>query len=182
MNQNSQYSIKTEIYAHEEDDPNYKCKTYTTGTSFESCLRNDFVRKLVGLVNCFPPWLANEDEEPICKGHLNISVAKYNAKNMEIGLGILVDQETHCPAPCTANVYRSQLDYQVARTHHFQGTTSILFEKHAIVHKASFSIGHITLLSRIGGYISGGRTLFWMIVGGCGLLKSVLFFFKNIKN
>ena len=139
------------------------------------------MRKLVGLVNCFPPWLANEDEEPICRGHLNISVAKYKSNIMEIAAGTLVDQETHCLAPCTANVYRSQLDYQVARTHHFQGTTSILFEKHAIVHKASFSIGHITLLSRIGGYIGGGRTLFWIIVGGCGLIKTFLNFLKNVK-
>ena len=85
-------------------------------------------------------------------------------------------------APCTANAYRSQLDYQVARMHSFQGTTYILFEKHAVVHKASFSIGQITLLSRIGGYIGGGRTLFWMIVGGCGLLKAFLDCLKNIKN
>jgi hypothetical protein len=113
---------------------------------------------------------------------LNVTVAKYKTKIWEIRLETLVDQETYCQAPCTANVYRSQLNYQVARTDHLEGLTSILFDEYAVVHKASFSIGPITLLARIGGYIGGGRTLFWMIVGGCVLLKAFWNYLKNINH
>jgi hypothetical protein len=60
-------------------------------------------------------------------------------------------------------------------------TVVLHFEDSVLVKTSLFSIGLQTLLTRLGGYIGGGRTLFWLVVAALGLIKSFGIIVYNLR-
>ena len=177
----TQYSVQAKIHIYKEDNPNYKCTSYEKGTSFESCISKDIKRTSESLINCFPPWLETENEKNICKGHLNTSKTTFY-KLQGLWDQKLLDKETACLSPCENIIYKSKREYYTSSTSNVSASmTYILFDKTAVIYRARFTVGVITLLSRIGGYIGGGRTLLWIIIAGCGFTKTLDTLFKTWK-
>ena len=74
-----------------------------------------------------------------------------------------------CMQPCKSVIYQRQLQYVSARSEENLNEVQLLGVKYAhsvLVHKSRLSIGIKTLLTRLGGYIGGGRTLFWLVIAG----------------
>ena len=170
-----QFTIKTKISINLEKDPNFNCKVYENGTSFESCIGEDVVQNIRNEINCTPPWMALDYEEDICQGSLNIYKPQFE-KMATLVQNLFNRDSSSCQTPCSSVTYRSHLDYYFSQSMKNTGDKNILmirFEESAVVYRARFSIGVDTLLTRIGGYIGGGRTLLWIVVVGFGFMKTV---------
>ena len=67
------HTVKTSIYVHEKDDPNYACGEYAEGFTYEECVEKEFTLKIEKALNCTPPWLISTDAQMVCKTNLNVS-------------------------------------------------------------------------------------------------------------
>ena len=84
-----------------------------------------------------------------------------------------------CPQPC------SKTKFETRKTLHnsdLPGFLYIQFDEIVQIHKSSFIIDEITLMTRIGGIIGVGKELLWVIIVCIGFGKILItYFFLNMK-
>ena len=182
----NKYMIRTSLASYLQGDPTYPCTSYTTG-SYETCVLEEAVDKIFSLLSCLPPWLENTREvqnmsttkHSICEGRLNVTESVFKSVG-RIFFNIYNNHGAfNCPAPCKIVSYEVRHDYSVgeeverAENQDNEGKALVLgFEESVLVRSTVLSIGVKTLLTRLGGYIGGGRTLFWLVVALLGLVNT----------
>ena len=67
------YKIKIIKKVHMEDDPNYPCKNYNRPGEYDECLEDDFISRMMGILDCTPPWLTS-NASLWCQGIHNLEV------------------------------------------------------------------------------------------------------------
>ena len=85
------------------------------------------------------------------------------------------DRTFNCRTPCTTNVYTIKYAQTMPST--ISNTTFLLliFEKILEVGHSTFSINEQTFVTRLGGSVSSGRTLLWILVSLLGASQVYLF-------
>ena len=157
-------TFKTQISrsVHVPGDPRLDCAVYTKDNSFHKCVKKDLINTFPKEIGCMPP-LFEDDPKLICNKKFNVSKKRDNEINRLFRSLYYHDRKFNCRTPCTKNVYTSRFVHSVPSR--FKSNTLVLtFDKTIEVARSSFSIDGQTLLTRLGGSVSSGRTLVWIIL------------------
>ena len=153
-------NFKTKVYSsyHVEDDPLFECKLYSKIYSYNDCIREELSELFQTEFGCLPP-LYGGDNKTVCNHVFNFTPAKdYSIKRMFWNIADYYKPKS-CKPPCTKTSYASQFTYKTPT----MGTPSLwlAFDPMVSVTRSSFSLSGHTLVTRLGGSVSSGRTLLW---------------------
>ena len=160
FNHKSTYKTKISRSHHVEGDPVLKCKEYSSTHPYNDCIEDELHDEFDKLLGCQPPLLGN-DLERICNERFNVSIAK----RWEIGK--LFDRihfhsgKFKCRKPCTTNKYTTTLMHTAP---HPTTNLVLVFDETLEVTSSTFSIDFWMFLSSLGGSVSSGRTVLWILL------------------
>ena len=142
--------------------------------------------KIEEILYCTPPYLIRESLRKVCNGRLNVTENEMTRVG-DILINDVINNEksTNCLQPCKEVTYKPKLQYVSSRSEENldEGQwLGVKFDSTVLVQRSSFSVGTQTLLTRLGGYIGGGRTLFWLVIAFFGLFKYVQDFVCWLKH
>ena len=166
-------SYKTHIsrFQQVEGDPRFECSVYTEENSYNDCVQNELLELFDKEIGCQPPLLV-KDPARMCNKKLNISDNKrYTRINKLFKHMYYNDGVFDCRSPCLTNVYNTRLFHKTEKARNQSTTVVITFDNTLEVFRSSFSINEQTLLTRLGGSVSSGRTLLWILLGMLGALQ-----------
>ena len=157
-------SIKTKIskFVHVEGDPLLDCAEYTENASYSKCAYKELLKDLREELGCDPPFL-NTEPENMCNQTFNFSDAKDTKIRALFKPVYFHNREFRCKTPCTKTVFSSKF----LSTSSIEASTIalyVVFDKMMDVTHSAFAIDGQTLLVRLGGSVSTGRTLLWILV------------------
>ena len=66
------FFVKVSKLKNMENDPHYKCKTYSPIKSYDDCLTKLYKDNFLNCLSCIPPWLIVAEEKKVCKHSLGI--------------------------------------------------------------------------------------------------------------
>ena len=156
------FIIEIEEDQHIEDDPNYSCTDYKIEGEYHKCLENEYVTKMLNLLNCTPPWLTENKDFWCSEGkQFDMShLAEYMKFYYDVSLSA-ADSEK-CLTPCTSKQYFSKR-IGLAESEDLIGIDLIL-ARDVKVTKSEFQIGFKTLITRFGGIIGISKNLLWIVI------------------
>ena len=173
-------AFKTKISRsqHVQGDPLFDCSVYSKDNSYNDCLQNEINELLTEGIGCLPP-LYTPDLNNLCNQKFNLSATR----DKEI-FDLLVqlkhqDWKSECKNPCTRSKYTSRYLTSTPWTY---TALNIVFERTVDVTRSRFSINEQTLLIKLGGAVSSGRTLLWILVsilGASQVISESLSIFQN---
>ena len=159
-NTRSIYKIKLSRSKHVQGDPLLKCVEYTLNSSYNDCVQNELLGSFNEIIGCQPPLLGN-DPESMCNERFSVS-KETSYKIGKLFHSIYVnDVKFRCQTPCTTNKFTTRVLHTVP---HRNTVIVLVFDKTLEVTSSTFSISSQTLLTRLGGSVSSGRTLLWIIL------------------
>ena len=169
-------NFKTKITRshHVPGDPLYDCFEYSKDVTYNDCIQselNDFFKETIG---CAPPVLAI-DPESMCNKRFNVSKGKDKELEKIFRQIYLHDFKFNCKTPCTKNVYTSKLTHKIRLE---DIALRITFDSTVNVVNSRFSVDVQTLVTRFGGAVGGGRTLYWLVLTiiAASQVKPLIFF------
>ena len=157
-------SYNTQIYrsVHVPGDPLLDCAVYTVDNSYHTCIKKEIIDIFTKEIGCIPPLL-EADPKTICNNRFNVSKKRDNDLNKLFRSFYHHDRKFNCRTPCTKNIFTSRFVHSSPSM--FKSSSLVLiFDKTIKVAHSSFSIDGGTLLTRLGGSVSSGRTLLWIIL------------------
>ena len=154
-------SIKTKISrsVHEEGDSQL-CAVYTENNPFSKCVINELREIFLKELGCVPPLL-EKGIKKMCNKVFNFSDAKATYVNTLSMSTYFHNKVFSCKTPCTKNVFSSKFLHTSPDPNMM---LIIVFDKTVEVAHSDFSIDEQTLLTRLGGSVSSGRTLLWIFL------------------
>ena len=158
-------SYNTQIFRsiHVPGDPLLDCAFYTVENSYYKCIKNELIETFTKEIGCMPPLLELSDPKTMCNKKFNVSKKRDKDINKLFRSFYHHDRKFNCRTPCTKNIYTSR--YVHSSPSMFKRNTLVLiFDKTIDMAHSSFSIDGRTLLTRLGGSVSSGRTLLWIIL------------------
>ena len=159
----STYKIKISRSHHVQGDPLLQCTEYTRNNPYNDCIQKELLGSLNDIIGCRPPLLG-KDLGNICNGRFNFSTAKEMQIKKMFQQIYRHDMKFKCRKPCTTNMYRSRLLHNVPHPDTRRRIVQMVFDKTLRVSRSTFSIDSQTFLARMGGSVSSGRTLLWLLV------------------
>ena len=164
------YKTKISRSQHVQNDPNFKCGVYTGENSYNDCVQNELLELFNKEIGCHPPLLAKESKH-MCNKNFDVTNTKAARINKLFKHLYYHDGVFKCMSPCSSIVYNTRFVHKAEdkRTH-----LVITFDKTVEVIRSTFSIDEQTFLSRLGGSVSSGRTLLWMILTLVGVIQVVI--------
>ena len=166
------YKTKISRYEHVQGNPLLNCDVYSTENSYNDCVQDELLELFEKELGCQPPLLA-KDQNRMCNKKFNFLTEK-NLKIEKLFKPLYFhDKKFNCRTPCTTNVFT---------TKHIQTTPSpaanktfltLVFDKTLEVGHSGFSIDVQTFLTRLGGSVSSGRTLLWVLVTFFGAIQVI---------
>ena len=157
-------TFKTQISrsVHVPGDPRLDCAVYTKDNSYHKCVKKDLINTFTKEIGCVPPLL-EDDPKLICNRKFNVPKKRDNEINKIFRSFYYHDRKFNCRTPCTKNIYTSRFVHS-APSRFKSNTLVLIFDKTIEVGRSSFSIDGQTLMTRLGGSVSSGRTLIWIIL------------------
>ena len=154
------YKIKISRSQHTQGDPLIECSEYTPEKSYNDCIENELFASFENILGCHPPLLA-QDPNKMCNGRQNLSTE--NEEGLQKIFNTFISHNTifKCKRPCTTNLYTSRL---LGRVPNSNTGIAVIFDRTISVTRSKFSINSQTFLTRLGGSVSSGRTLLWILV------------------
>ena len=157
-------SIKTKIskFVHVEGDPLLDCAEYTENASYSKCAYKELLKDLREELGCDPPILS-ADTANTCNQTFNFSETKETKIRALFKPVYFHTRDFRCKTPCTKTVFSST----TIATSAIEANNIVLylvFDKMMDVTHSAFVINEQTLLVRLGGTVSTGRTLLWILV------------------
>ena len=154
-------TYKTQITRihHTSEDPKFACKVYTADS-----------RQLDKELGCQPPLLAKDRLKMCNKRFNNSNKARLSRINKLLKHVYFHDGETQCRPPCSSTLYNTKLVHKAPRTDN-QMSVEITFDNVVQVVHSTLSINEQTFLTRLGGSVSSGRTLLWVVLALVGMSK-----------
>ena len=156
----NRYKTRISRSQYVQGDPHIDCSKYTPDTSYNDCIQNELFGSFEKILGCHPPLFAKEPEK-MCNGKFNLSadnlteiVEVFNDLNSQ-------DTSFKCKKPCTTNLYTSRL---ASKSPSSMTGIQLVFDQTIKVTRSTFSINEQTFLTRLGGSVSSGRTLLWLLV------------------
>ena len=110
-------------------------------------------------IGCMPPLLG-KDSKLICNTKFNVSKQSYWDITILFWSLYYHDREYECRKPCTKSTYTSTF---VHKTPSPSMSLILVFDDTIDVANTFLSIDGQTLLTRLGGSVSSGRTLLWIL-------------------
>ena len=172
------YKVKISKTHHVQGDPLYECAEYTIDNTYNDCAQNEILEFFKKEIGCQPPLLA-KDANLTCNQQFNLS-SKQAERIKKFFLQLYIrNVKLHCKTPCSTDEFRTQL---VHTTKHEGGTNAlvIVFDKKVEIARSTFKIDEQTFLTRLGGSVSSGRTVLWILVsllGACQVSFEYFTFF-----
>ena len=157
-------TFKTQISrsVHVPGDPRLDCAVYTKDNSYHKCVKKDLINTFTKEIGCVPPLL-EDDPKLICNRKFDVPKKRDNEINKIFRSFYYHDRKFNCTTPCTKNIYTSRFVHS-APSRFKSNTLVLIFDKRIEVGRSSFSIDGQTLMTRLGGSVSSGRTLIWIIL------------------
>ena len=117
----------------------------------------------------------------VCTGNLNVSAKEYRIVGTIFSDLYNTYKSNSCKMACKSPAYEIVHEYEANYRPSSVRVVILRFDNEVILKSSRFSIGYQTLLTRLGGYIGFGRTVFWLMVGLFGLLKSSIMIITTFK-
>ena len=155
-------SFKSQIsrYVHTPGDPLLDCAVYTEENSYSNCIRKELDDTFMQKIGCVPP-LIETDTNKMCNKKFNVS-RKIDQDMSTIFKSLYHHNRKYkCRNPCTRNIYRSSFVHESPKR---KRSLVVVFDKTIDMVNSLFNIDGQTLLTRLGGSVSSGRTLLWIIL------------------
>ena len=147
-------------------------QTTPTTTAFKMNCSSLLKMELIASLHSWQKIKANI----MCNKRFNVSTAAQSKKIKRLFKPLFYhDTSFNCKTPCTTNVYT---------TKHVQSTPSpvenmiylvLMFDKTLEVGHSTFSIDGQTFVTRLGGSVSSGRTLLWILLSLFGAVQVISF-------
>ena len=171
----STISFRTKIsrFKHVQEDPLLQCAVYTTDNSYNDCIQEELLGLIEEEIGCHPPLLA-KDEKRMCNKRFNVSSDQNKRITKLLMLLYTHDRTFNCRTPCTTNVYNTKYAQTMPSPISNITFLILMFEKTLEVEHSTFSINGQTFLTRLGGSVSSGRTLLWILVSLLGASQVIL--------
>ena len=167
------FKTKISMFEHVQDDPLFQCAVYTTDSSYNDCIQEELLGLIEEEIGCHPPLLA-KDEKRMCNKRFNVS-SDQNKRITKLLMSLYTHDRTfNCRTPCTTNVYNTKYAQTMPSPISNITFLILMFEKTLEVEHSTFSINGQTFLTRLGGSVSSGRTLLWILVSLLGASQVIL--------
>ena len=138
-----------------------ECDEYTPDNTYNECVQSELLGSFENLLGCQPPLLA-QNLNKMCNERFNRSADNVKEVQEMFRELNLHDTSFKCKRPCTTNIYKSRL---ISKVPSWRLTGIVLvFDLTLSVTHSTFSINGQTFLTRLGGSVSSGRTLLWILV------------------
>ena len=170
-NRKSMFKTKMSSSHHVEGDPLFECTEYTLNNSYNDCIQNELLGSFHLLLGCQPPLLA-KDYNRLCNEKFNVSWAKKKEITKLFLQTYHHNLKTKCKTPCKTTKYTTRLLYTVPDPSN--AVLGIVFDKTVDVTWSTFSIDSQTFLAILGGSVSSGRTLLWLLVTLLGVSQVII--------
>ena len=162
------YKVKISRAHHVQGDPLYDCAPYTIDNSFNDCVQNEVLEFFDKEINCQPPLLAKEPSL-MCNRKFNVSSTKAEKITDYFWRLYVHNMKFKCRTPCSTTNFTTQLVH-TTKSDDFTTLVIVFDSKVDIVH-SSFKIDEQTFVTRLGGSVSSGRTLLWILLGLLGTFE-----------
>ena len=151
---------------HVQGDPLLDCTEYTLENSYYDCLKNEIKEAFSKELGCQPP-LFTDDLERICDQKFNVS-KRESFKFAKLFYSLAFEMKSICKVPCTQIKYTTR--YQLKHPYNFT-QLNIIFDRTLDVTQSTFSTDLQAFLTKLGGSVSMGRTVLWILVSLLGALQ-----------
>ena len=164
------YKTKVSRFKHVQDDPLFHCAVYTTENSYNDCIQDELLEVMDKEIGCQPPLLA-KDQDRLCNRKFNVSTEEdLKIKRLFQPLNFH-DKTFTCRTPCTTNKYTTKYVQTVPSPYSKMTFLNLVFDKTLEVGHSTFSIDGQTFVTRLGGSVSSGRTLLWILLSLFGAVQ-----------
>ena len=133
---------------------------YTLENSYHDCIKKEIHKLFSQELGCQRP-LFTEDLGSMCNQKFNVSAKKRRKIKAQFLRLHYDDWKSKCKIPCTKNKYTTGFLIKSSYSH---PQLSIIFDKTVDVTHSTFSVDEQTLLTKLGGSVSMGRTILWILV------------------
>ena len=169
------YKTKISKSQHVQGDPQVDCNVYTPENSYNDCIEKEIHQFFANSpIGCQPPlWTQNISS--MCDQKFNFSIFDSEILKLMFQMDFQ-DWKSECKIPCTRSMYTTR--YLLKSPFNRTGL-HIYFDRRVDVTHSTFSINEQTLLTSLGGSISMGRTVLWILVtllGAVQVIKSECIF------
>ena len=157
------YRTRISRSQHVQGDPLLDCSVYTLENSYHGCIKREIHELFTQELGCQPP-LFTEDLRSMCNEKFKNVSADKSRKIKALFLRLHYDdwsRRSKCRIPCTKNKYTTRF---LIRSSYSHPQLSIIFDNTVDVTHSTFSVDKQTLLTKIGGSVSMGRTLLWILL------------------
>ena len=165
------YKTKISRSQHIEGDPLLDCNVYTPENSYNECLQNEIQELFAKELGCRPP-LFTEDPSSMCNHRFNVSESKSREVRQLLAGFFYHERKSRCKFPCTKNIYTTKFQFRFM-SHDNLTNLGIRFDTALDVTQSTFAINEQTLLTKLGGNISMGRTVLWILVSLLGATQVI---------
>ena len=167
FNYETSIEVKVGRSYHFPEDPSFDCTDYTAQSTYHNCIYNEIIAFFDGIIKCDPPFFARSIKN-MCNKRFNLTESNDERLKQEFRVLLTHAKEFKCKTPCTKRTYQSTLIHKIP----YNGTALILtFSPKVAITASKFSISIQTLLTRLGGSVSSGRTLLWLWLSLLGLTQ-----------
>ena len=172
------YKTKISKYQHIKGDSKFDCEHYDENETYNDCIENELITTFYQLIGCHPP-LISEKKERMCNKTFSLPGHDESAKQVIDLLRNLVDNfdSNSCKKSCIQNFFETRKLWDIVWKEE-DTMIKIAFDDTVELTKTTFLLGVPSLLTGVGGAISGGRTLMWFIISSFGIIKII----KKLKN
>ena len=167
------YRTKISLMSRVKGDPEFDCKHYTEKDPYSKCVEEELVSKLHSLLGCHPPLISTE-RELLCDKTFHFGTENNVTKETIELLKVITNdyESSSCKRPCRKFVFKTQELYENTRSG-VENAVTIVFAKRVEHIKISFLLSIPSLLTGLGGAVSSGQTLMWIIVSILGFIAAV---------
>ena len=167
------YKTKVSRFKHVQGDPLLNCGVYTKDNSYNDCIQDELLEPIEKEIGCQPPLLA-KDEKRMCNKRFNVSTDQ-NSKIRRLFKPLYYHDTSFklCKTPCTTNVYTTKYVQTTPSPDKDLAGLVLAFDKILEVGHSTFSIDGQTFITRLGGSVSSGRTLLWILLSLFGAVQVI---------
>ena len=156
------YNTKILRSHHTKGDPLWDCTDYSKTNTYDSCVKREVAAMFEETLGCVPPWYTGYKTKT-CDRIFNLTELEDQHLKAIFRKVYPKFQPQACKKPCTETVFDSQF---LVMSPSQDPVIQLTFEPVVSVTRSSFSISPQTLVGRLGGSVSSGRTLLWGLLTG----------------
>ena len=164
------YKIKISRSYHVPGDSHQDCTEYSINQTYNDCVQDEISNVFLQAIGCVPPLLA-KNTNATCNRVLNLTSVEGDViSHLLYRIYSVGFKSANCKTPCTTTTFTTEL---VTKTPSSVDVFVLAFDPVVSVTRTSFSISPQTLVTRLGGSVSSGRTLLWALAALMAVLAGI---------